>query len=119
MKQHPEYEVTITEIHHTQKKDAPSGTAISLAEQIMQEIPSKKKWVNTITNLADELSIISERIDPAPGTHKILYHSTIDDIEIVHTAHSRMGFADGAVLAAEFLIGKQGIFTMKDVLGLH
>ncbi|MDE3125676.1 MAG: 4-hydroxy-tetrahydrodipicolinate reductase [Bacteroidota bacterium] len=119
MQKHNEYEVSITEIHHTQKKDAPSGTAITLAEQIMQEIKTKKKWVNKYTQQSDELSIISERIDPAPGTHKILYHSEIDDIEIIHTAHSRMGFAGGAILAAEFLVGKQGIFTMKNVLGFN
>lgn len=119
MQKHNEYEVSITEIHHTQKKDAPSGTAITLVEQIMQEIKTKKKWVNKYTQQSDELSIISERIDPAPGTHKILYHSEIDDIEIIHTAHSRMGFAGGAILAAEFLVGKQGIFTMKNVLGFN
>ncbi|WP_298297198.1 4-hydroxy-tetrahydrodipicolinate reductase [Hydrotalea sp.] len=119
MQQYPEYEVSLTEIHHTQKRDAPSGTAISLAEQIMQKITAKKKWVNNTAHQPDELSIVSERIDPAPGTHKILYHSEIDDIEIIHTAHNRMGFAGGAVLAAEFLIGKQGIFAMKDVLGFE
>ncbi|MGC8749488.1 4-hydroxy-tetrahydrodipicolinate reductase [Hydrotalea sp.] len=117
MNKHSEYNVSLTEIHHTQKKDAPSGTAITLAEQIMQEITSKKKWVNTPTQQSNELSIISERIDPAPGTHKVLYQSPIDDIEIIHTAHNRIGFAGGAVLAAEFLKDKKGIFTMKDVLG--
>jgi 4-hydroxy-tetrahydrodipicolinate reductase len=117
MNKHSEYNVSLTEIHHTQKKDAPSGTAITLAEQIMQEITAKKKWVNTPTQQPNELSIISERIDPAPGTHKVLYQSPIDDIEIIHTAHNRIGFAGGAVLAAEFLKDKKGIFTMKDVLG--
>ncbi|PZX63688.1 4-hydroxy-tetrahydrodipicolinate reductase [Hydrotalea sandarakina] len=117
MKKHSEYNVSLTEIHHTQKKDAPSGTAITLAEQIMQEITTKHKWVNNPTQQPEELSIISERIDPAPGTHKVLYQSPIDDIEIIHTAHNRVGFAGGAVLAAEFLKDKKGIFTMKDVLG--
>jgi 4-hydroxy-tetrahydrodipicolinate reductase len=118
MAQHDDYELQLTEIHHTEKKDAPSGTAITLAEQILQAIPRKTKWVNHISDNTDELEIISERIDPAPGTHKIKYSSPIDDIEIIHTAHSRKGFAGGAVLAAEFLFGKKGIYSMKDVLGL-
>ncbi len=117
MNQHKEYDVSLVEIHHTQKKDAPSGTAITLAEQILENIGRKKNWVNTESIKAEELSIISERIDPAPGTHKIIYHSAIDDIEIIHTAHNRTGFATGAVLAAEFLKGKKGIYGMKDVLG--
>ncbi|GAO43312.1 4-hydroxy-tetrahydrodipicolinate reductase [Flavihumibacter petaseus] len=118
MAPHPEYAIRMEEIHHTQKKDAPSGTAVSLAEQILQRYPAKKQWVNHASDKAEELAIISERIDPAPGTHKVLYSSAIDDIEIIHTAHSRTGFATGAVLAAEFLAGKKGIYTMKDVLGL-
>jgi 4-hydroxy-tetrahydrodipicolinate reductase len=89
-----------------------------LAEQILQNNPLKKQWTNQSTEKAEELSIISERIDPAPGTHKIKYSSSVDDIEIIHTAHSRIGFAGGAVLAAEFAVGKKGIFGMKDVLGL-
>lgn len=112
-----EYRVKMEEIHHTQKKDAPSGTAVTLAEQILQNIPLYKNWVNHSTNKAEELEIISERIDPAPGTHKIRYSSEIDDIEIIHTAHNRTGFATGAVMAAEFLKGKKGIFGMNDVLG--
>jgi 4-hydroxy-tetrahydrodipicolinate reductase len=118
MNTHPEYGVMLEEIHHTQKKDAPSGTAITLAEQVLQNIKSKKKWVNHISDNAEELEIISERIDPAPGTHKIKYQSPIDDIEIIHTAHNRKGFAGGAVLAAAFAATHKGIFTMKDVLGL-
>ncbi len=117
MSKHPSYNVSMEEIHHTQKKDAPSGTAITLAEQILQQITAKKQWVNHISDNESELEIISERIDPAPGTHKIKYQSAIDDIEIVHTAHNRQGFAGGAVLAAEFLAGKKGIYTMSDVLG--
>ncbi len=112
------YGVSMEEIHHTQKKDAPSGTAITLAEQILQEIPRKTKWVNEVTGNENDLSIISKRIDPAPGTHSIKYSSAIDDIEIIHTAHNRTGFATGAVLAAEFIAGKKGIFTMKDVLNI-
>jgi 4-hydroxy-tetrahydrodipicolinate reductase len=117
MAQHTEYAVELKETHHTQKKDAPSGTAITLAEQIMAEIPSLKKWVNRLGEKTGELPILSERIDPAPGTHEVKYHSAIDDIEIIHTAHSRDGFAGGAVLAAEFIRHKKGIFSMKDVLG--
>jgi len=117
MAPHPDYEVRLTEIHHTEKKDSPSGTAITLAEQILEKIPRKKEWVNHISDNLDELEILSERIDPAPGTHRIEYSSEIDSIEITHTAHSRKGFALGAVLAAEFLKGKSGLFRMSDVLG--
>lgn len=118
MKLHTAYEVQLEEIHHTQKMDAPSGTAITLAEQIMQEMPGKKNWVNELSKNKEDLVIISKREDPAPGTHTIKYSSLIDDIEIKHTAHNRNGFATGAVLAAEFICGKKGIYTMKDVLGL-
>ena len=118
MKQQTGYEISMEEIHHTQKKDAPSGTAITLAEQIMQELPRKKKWVNDISKKPEELVIISKREDPAPGTHSIKYSSPVDDIEMIHTAHNRLGFATGAVLAAEFLKGKKGIYKMKDVLGI-
>ncbi len=118
MSPYPEYEVNLHEIHHTQKKDAPSGTAITLAEQIIAQVPHKTRWVNDISDNREELEIISERIDPAPGTHTIKYNSAIDDIEIVHTAHNRTGFAAGAVKAAEFLAARKGIYTMKDVLGL-
>jgi 4-hydroxy-tetrahydrodipicolinate reductase len=117
MASHPEYDVSMTEIHHTEKKDAPSGTAITLAEQALERISRKKLWVNHISDNAGELEIISERIDPAPGTHKVKYRSAIDDIEIIHTAHTRRGFAAGAVLAAEFICNRKGCFQMKDVLG--
>jgi 4-hydroxy-tetrahydrodipicolinate reductase len=113
-----DYEVQVTEIHHTQKKDAPSGTAITVAEQILENLKRKKSWVNHISENTGELEIISERIDPAPGIHKVKYSSAVDDIEIIHTAHSRQGFALGAVLAAEFITDKKGIFSMKDVLSL-
>lgn len=118
MQPHPEYDVKMLEIHHTQKKDAPSGTAITLAEQILEQNKQKKKWVNQDGGDAAELVILSERTDPAPGTHVITYTSPIDDIEIRHTAHNRQGFATGAVLAAEFLQNKKGIFSMSDVLGI-
>lgn len=117
MKNHADYDISMEEIHHTQKKDAPSGTAITLAEQILAEIPHKKNWVNYNSENADDLVIISKREDPAPGTHSIRYSSIVDDIEIIHTAHNRQGFATGAVLAAEFIFNKKGVFSMKDVLG--
>lgn len=118
MKGHEEYEVSLEEIHHTQKKDAPSGTAITLAEQILKEIPGKKSWVNEASANAEELVIISKREDPAPGTHSIKYSSPVDDIKIIHTAHNRQGFALGAVLAAEYISDKKGIFNMQQVLGI-
>lgn len=117
LKPHSAYHVAIEEIHHTQKKDAPSGTAITLAEQIIETFPQKNKWVNAETQDENELSIISKRIDEVPGTHSVKYSSSVDDIEIIHTAHNRKGFAEGAVLAAEFLQNKKGIYSMKDVLG--
>ena len=118
MNNYPAYYVSIEEIHHTQKKDAPSGTAISIADQILEINSQKKKWVNQLAATPEELSIISKRIDPAAGTHSIKYSSVVDDIEIIHTAHNRQGFATGAVLAAEFIQHKKGIYGMKDVLGL-
>jgi 4-hydroxy-tetrahydrodipicolinate reductase len=117
MAPHREYAVEMLEIHHTQKKDAPSGTAITMAEQVMKEIPTLKSWVNRPAQNPGELAILSQRLDPAPGTHEVRYFSTIDDIEIIHTAHNREGFASGAVLAAEYIRDKKGIFSMKDVLG--
>ena len=117
MANHEEYAITMEEIHHTQKKDAPSGTAITIAEDILQELPRKKSWKNETSENKEALTIISKRIDPAAGTHAVKYTSDIDDIEIIHTAHNRYGFASGAVLAAEFIKNKKGIFNMKDVLG--
>ncbi|HET7897554.1 MAG TPA: 4-hydroxy-tetrahydrodipicolinate reductase [Flavisolibacter sp.] len=114
----PDYDVTIKEVHHTQKKDAPSGTAVTLAEQVIQNIGRKASWNLGVTEDPSSLSITAERVDPAPGTHYVRYSSEVDDIEIIHTAHSRKGFALGAVLAAEFIAGKQGVFTMDDVLHL-
>lgn len=118
MNPHTDYDVSMVEIHHTEKKDAPSGTAITLAEQVLENVSRKKQWINEAGVNPHELSIISERIDPAPGTHKVIYSSPIDDIEIIHTAHNRKGFATGAVLAAEFIKDKKGIYSMKEVLGL-
>jgi 4-hydroxy-tetrahydrodipicolinate reductase len=110
------YEVSMEEIHHTQKLDSPSGTAITLAEGIIANVNRKKSWVNEATDAGDKLAIISKRIDNVPGTHIVTYNSEIDEIEIRHTAHNRKGFAIGAVLAAEFIHRKKGIFTMSDVL---
>ncbi len=114
----PQYDVRMEEIHHTQKKDSPSGTAITLAEQVLAGIPRKHEWINQESSVEDKLVIISKRIDPAPGTHTVTYTSPIDDISITHTAHSREGFAAGAVVAAEWLKGKSGVYSMKDVLNL-
>ncbi len=118
MDPYPDYNVSMTEIHHTEKKDAPSGTAISLAEQILENLGRKHKWTNDTASNPNEISIRSERIDPAPGTHTVCYSSAIDTIEITHTAHTRQGFAAGAVMAAEFAANRKGVFKMKDVLGL-
>ena len=118
MAPHHEYEVILEEIHHTAKKDAPSGTAITLAEDILKQIQRKKQWVNDLSDNPEDLEIISQRIDPTPGTHSVKYSSVIDNIEIIHTAHNRTGFATGSVIAAEFLIDKKGFYSMKDVLGL-
>ena len=119
MKQQTGYNISLEEIHHTQKKDAPSGTAITLAEQILNEVPRKKSWVNEVSPNPEELVIISKREDPAPGTHSIKYSSAVDDIEIIHTAHNRNGFAMGALLAAEYIQNKKGIFSMTQVLGIQ
>ena len=117
MNSHKEYNVSIEETHHTQKKDAPSGTAITLAEQILAQTEIKTRWVNNTTDNVNELEIVSKRIDPAAGIHKVKYSSAVDDIEIIHTAHNRHGFAKGALLAAAFIKDKKGIFTMQEVLG--
>lgn len=113
-----EYDIKISETHHTAKLDAPSGTAITLAEQILENNPNKSGWSKANDGNAETLPIESLRIDPAPGTHIITYASEIDTIKIEHEAHSRMGFAFGAVLAAEFMVNKSGVFSMNDVLGL-
>lgn len=118
MHPHKEYSVNLEEIHHTAKIDAPSGTAITLAEQIMDVYTEKTEWVNDVQPQDGQLLITSKREDPAPGTHTIFYKSEIDDIAITHTAHSRKGFALGAVLAAEYIKDKKGVLTMKQVLGV-
>ncbi|MFC5408538.1 4-hydroxy-tetrahydrodipicolinate reductase [Larkinella bovis] len=117
MKSYPSYHVSMTEIHHTEKKDAPSGTAITLAEGIIDQLPAKKRWINEVEPQEDAVPIESLREGTVPGTHVVRYESDVDDIEIKHTAHSRQGFALGAVVAAEWLVGKQGVFGMEDLLG--
>ena len=114
----PEYNVEIEEIHHTQKLDAPSGTAITIAQGILSEIRRKIDWkldVDASSNA--DLSIKSIRTDDVPGTHIVKYSSLIDDIEIKHVAHNRSGFATGAVVASEWLFDKKGAFTMSDIIG--
>lgn len=111
-----QYEVTLDEIHHTEKKDAPSGTAITLAEGILKHLNRKKSWVNKDTSNLQEIPIKSFRIDEVPGTHVVKYTSAIDDIEIKHTAHTREGFALGAVMVAEWIQDKKGVLNMDDFL---
>lgn len=112
------YKASIEEIHHTAKLDAPSGTAITLAEGIINSIGSLKSWhlSGDTTDSEQSLTITSKRVDPAPGTHIIRYESEIDTIEISHTAHSRKGFALGAILVAEWIQGKKGVLSMDDFL---
>ncbi len=117
MNHYPEYDATVKEIHHTAKLDKPSGTAISLANDIIKIIEHKKVWtISEPHKNTRDLYIDSIRKDDVPGTHHVKYSSRIDDIEIIHTAHNREGFATGAVLASEWIIGKKGVFTMRDVL---
>ena len=116
MKNFPEYQVQLEEIHHTHKKDAPSGTAISIAEGIIEN--SKYEAWKLDETKDKELGIFAIRVDEVPGTHSVFYRSEVDEIEIKHTAFNRNGFALGAVIAAEWIVGKQGVFSMKDVLGL-
>ena len=109
------YEPSIEETHHTQKKDAPSGTAITLAEGVLNNLSRKKQWVCENPGETD-LVIHSFRKDPVPGTHVVTYRSDLDDIEIKHTAHSREGFARGAVMVAEWLTAQKGVLSMDDFL---
>jgi 4-hydroxy-tetrahydrodipicolinate reductase len=111
-----QFEVSIDEIHHTEKKDAPSGTAITLAQGIMKHHTNKKRWVNHESENPEDLFIHSFRIDQVPGTHTVKYDSLIDSIEMRHVAHSREGFAKGAVMVAEWLPGKKGMLSMDDFL---
>jgi len=115
MNKYPEYDVCMEEIHHIHKLDKPGGTAITLAEQVISNIDRKNKWSIDDKN-ADTLFIDDKREGEVPGTHIIKYKSAIDDIEIMHKAHNRQGFALGSVVAAEFLKGKKGIYTMSDII---
>jgi len=114
------YTPSIEEIHHTKKLDAPSGTAITIAEQTIKNSSTKEWCLHTNKAKVDNeiIPISSKRIKDVPGTHIVAYESEIDSIEIKHTAHNRKGFAHGAIIAAEWLINKNGVYTMKDVLNL-
>ena len=112
------YDVAVREIHHTHKIDQPSGTALTTAEGIMRHFPEKTTWRNTTAEVPAELAILSERLGEAVGTHIVTYTSAVDTLELKHEAHSREGFALGALLAAEWLPGRPGVFGMKELLGL-
>jgi len=116
MEKFEEYEPGIMEIHHTAKLDSPSGTAITLAEGILDQIRRKDKWVNHLSEEPNELSIISQREGEVPGTHMVTWNSRNDNVSIIHEARNRKGFALGAVKAAEWLAGKTGVYTMHDFL---
>ncbi|MEA5460579.1 4-hydroxy-tetrahydrodipicolinate reductase [Arcicella sp. LKC2W] len=113
-----QYTVSTTEIHHTEKKDAPSGTAITIAEGIIENLEGKDKWTNNELSKDNEVAIWSAREGKVPGTHIVKYISEIDQIEIAHIAHGREGFALGAVIAAEWIVGKKGVFGMKELLSI-
>ncbi len=113
---HPEYKPEMIEVHHTQKLDSPSGTGLSLAEELIENLPAIDKWTEEAPPAKNELLIRSERVGEVPGIHTIRYDSEVDFIEITHSAKSRKGFALGAVLAAEYSLDKKGILTMKDLL---
>ncbi|MCH2194900.1 4-hydroxy-tetrahydrodipicolinate reductase [Kordia sp.] len=117
MSQLEDYNVSLEEIHHTKKLDAPSGTAITLAEGIIQHT-NYNDWKLDTTENENEIPIVAKRITEVPGTHEITYASAIDTISIKHEAHNRQGFALGAVVAAEWIQGKTGVFSMKDVLNI-
>lgn len=112
-----DYNISLEEIHHTKKLDAPSGTAITLAEGIIEN-SNKSDWKLDTTDSSDSIPIIAKRIPDVPGTHVVEYSSEVDTIEIKHTAHNRQGFALGAVVAAEWILNKKGVFSMKDVLNI-
>jgi 4-hydroxy-tetrahydrodipicolinate reductase len=116
MQPHAGYDIYTNEIHHIEKKDSPSGTAITIAEGIMSQYPNKKKWVNNEIPGADEIAIWSQRETTKPGTHTVKYISKVDQIEVTHEAFSREGFALGAVIAAEWILGKKGVLGMDDML---
>ena len=112
------YDVQVREIHHTQKVDQPSGTALTAAEGILRHFPGKTTWRNEAAQAPNELAVLSERTGAVVGTHIVTYTSEADTLELKHEAHSRDGFVSGALLAAEWLPGHQGVFGMKDLLGI-
>lgn len=116
MQARPEYQAKLTEIHHIHKLDAPSGTAVSLAEGILKENNRYENWALGTAAVVPNLPIEAIRVGEVPGTHLVQWNSSIDEITIEHKAHSRMGFAVGAITAAKWIVGKKGVFTMKDVL---
>lgn len=116
MAKYQEYEISIEETHHIHKQDAPSGTAITIANDIIRNIGRKDKWVRELSEKPEEVGIKSVRTENVPGTHIVKYESDIDSIQIIHTAKSRRGFALGAIMAAEFLRDKKGYYEMKDLL---
>ncbi len=113
------YEIEVEEIHHTEKRDAPSGTGLFAALDILKWVKRKENWVNEKSDNTATLPIISLRLPEVPGTHTVTYKNEIDTIELKHTAHNRKGFAGGALLAAEWIIGKKGAFSMDDVFGFN
>ncbi|TXE09924.1 4-hydroxy-tetrahydrodipicolinate reductase [Seonamhaeicola algicola] len=113
-----QYNVTMEEIHHTKKLDAPSGTAITLAEGVIENNTNYNAWELNETKNNNAIPIVAKRIGDVPGTHVVNYASEVDTINIEHVAHNRQGFALGAVVAAEWLVGKTGVFSMNDVLGI-
>lgn len=117
MSSYKEYKAEIHEVHHTEKKDAPSGTALTLAETLLEK-GIAEEWVSESKEKENQLLITSERLDQTPGIHTIYYRSAVDDISLQHKAHSREGFALGAVIAAEWIRGKKGLFSMKNVLNI-
>lgn len=117
MSDYPEYEISIEETHHIQKQDAPSGTAIVIANDIIRNLKRKEKWVNDLPEHPDEIEIKSHRTENVPGTHVVKYECEDDVVEITHTAKTRRGFASGAVDAAEWITGKKGYYEMKDMIG--
>ena len=118
MNEFNDYDVEMEEIHHIHKLDAPSGTAITLAEGVIDHVDSKNKWALDESKSPEDLKIVAKRIEEVPGTHIINYNSVIDSIEIKHTAHNRTGFALGSVLSAQWLKDKKGVFGMDDMLKL-
>ena len=118
MNPYSDYKIEMEEIHHTQKLDAPSGTAITLAEGVVEGVEGVNGWTNEATVDKENVGIISKRIESVPGTHVVTYENEIDEIYIRHTAHNRKGFALGAVLASEFMNGRSGFHGMKDMLAV-